>query len=184
MTTNDEHEHTLVSREIGSPIGTLTLIATQAALVGVYFEGHRPAPREMTDRRAPSAVLELAEADLVAYFGDATHRFRVPMAARGTELERAVWHELERIPKGATSTYGTIARTIGRPSAARAIGAAVGRNPLSIVVPCHRVLGASGSLTGFAGGLARKAWLLAHEGARTLDASQSGVPSVGGRSPY
>lgn len=164
MTTTDDR--TLVTREIDSPIGRLTLIATEVALVGVYFEDHRPPPREATDQGGPSRALDLAEADLAAYFGNAAHRFRVRLAPRGSELERATWTELARIPLGTTSTYGAIARTIGRPSAARAIGAAVGRNPLSIIVPCHRVLGASGSLTGFAGGLARKAWLLAHEGAR------------------
>lgn len=162
-----DHGAPIFSRTIPSPLGALTLFADAHALVGVYFEAHHPAPRTKPNREGASAVLEAAEADFAAYFEDCTHRFRVPLAAPGTELERAVWAELARIPLGKTTTYGAVARVIGRPTAARAVGSAVGRNPLSIVVPCHRVVAANGSLTGFAGGVERKSWLLTHEGVKT-----------------
>jgi methylated-DNA-[protein]-cysteine S-methyltransferase len=160
-----DHEPSVSSRRIDSPVGVLTLFADEHALLGVYFEGHKPAPRvRETLANAHASVLDAAARDLDAYFADAAHRFSVRRAPRGTELERAVWAVLARIPRGQTRTYGAIATELGRPGAARAIGSAVARNPLSIVVPCHRVIGASGALTGFAGGLSRKRWLLAHEG--------------------
>ncbi len=155
----------LFCRRVRSPLGSLTLYADARALIGVYFEGHRPAPRVGETRVGSSAVLDEAEEELRAYFADPTHRVRLRTSAQGTELERTVWDELARIPRGQTRTYGAIAAAIGRPKAARAVGSAVARNPLSIVVPCHRVIGAHGALTGFAGGLPRKQWLLTHEGA-------------------
>lgn len=161
--TPSPHEPTLTSLRVPSPVGTLTLVATDEALVSLTFEQHRPAPRAV-GAPGTSRVLDEARADLEAYFRTPDHRPRVRLAPRGTALERAVWAELATIPVGETRTYGAIARAIGRPTAARAVGAAVGRNPLSILVPCHRVVGANGALTGFAGGLERKAWLLAHEG--------------------
>ena len=154
----------LFTRRLRSPIGALTLYADAGALVGVYFEGHKPAPRVGETRAGSSPALDAAEKELRAYFADPTHRMRLRTSAHGTDLERAVWAELARIPRGQTRTYGAIAVAIGRPKAARAVGSAVARNPLSIVVPCHRVIGASGALTGFAGGLPRKQWLLTHEG--------------------
>lgn len=156
-------ERALVTTRVSSPLGELTLFGTDDALVGLYFEQHRPAPR-LTGRPGTSRALDQARADLEAYFRGPSHRRRVALAARGTELERAVWRELATIPLGDTRTYGEIAAALGRPGAARAVGSAVARNPLSILVPCHRVVGARGALTGFAGGLERKAWLLAHEG--------------------
>jgi len=156
----------ITSRTIASPLGELTLLASERALVGVYFEGHRPAPRTKATRSGASEVLDEVERELGAYFADPSRSFSAELLAQGTELERAVWSELARIPVGTTRTYGEIARALGRPTAARAVGSAVGRNPLSIVVPCHRVVGKDGSLTGFAGGVERKAWLLAHEGAQ------------------
>jgi methylated-DNA-[protein]-cysteine S-methyltransferase len=155
------------SRQLDSPVGTLTLFADERALLGIYFEGHTPATRLRETARGKSAVLDAAARELSAYFASASHRIAIPLGPRGTELQRAVWKELSRIPRGETRTYGAIATKIGRPTAARAVGSAVARNPLSIVVPCHRVVGADGSLTGFAGGLARKAWLLAHEAGAT-----------------
>jgi methylated-DNA-[protein]-cysteine S-methyltransferase len=166
MTPMIDQELSISSRQIDSPVGLLTLLADARALLGVYFVGHTPAPRvRETAPGAHATVLDAAAADLAAYFADATHRFTVRRAPRGTELERAVWAELARIPRGETRSYGSIATRLGRPGAARAVGSAVARNPLSIVVPCHRVVGANGSLTGFAGGLSRKAWLLDHESA-------------------
>jgi len=153
----------LVTRSVQTPIGALTLFSDDQALVGIYFEDHAPAPRIERASDGPSEVLDAAEKELAAYFAGTSQSFALPTSTRGTELQRAVWAELARIPHGQTRTYGSIARAIGRPRAARAVGSAVARNPLSIVVPCHRVVGASGDLTGFAGGVARKAWLLTHE---------------------
>ncbi len=155
-------ERSLVTARVPSPLGLLTLVASGDALVGVYFEQHHPAPR-VSGRLGASPVLDQARADLEAYLRAPSHRASVALAAQGTELERAVWRELAKIPLGQTRTYGELARALGRPGAARAVGSAVARNPLSIFVPCHRVVGARGALTGFAGGLERKAWLLAHE---------------------
>jgi methylated-DNA-[protein]-cysteine S-methyltransferase len=107
---------------------------------------------------AREAVTQLRE-----YLEGARREFTFPLAPAGSEWQRAVWRELLAIPHGATTTYGAIARALGRPSAARAVGASVGRNPLAIVVPCHRVVGSAGALTGYAGGLDRKRWLLALE---------------------
>lgn len=166
MTVTTEPVSTRVSRTLPSPLGELTLVADTHALVGLYFEGHRPAPRVTGARGGASRALDDAARELEAYFADPARGFCVSSRAEGTPLERAVWAELARIPLGTTRTYGAIAAAIGRPAAARAVGSAVARNPLSIVVPCHRVVGKDGSLTGFAGGLARKAWLLAHEGVR------------------
>ena len=179
MTLTIDRDMSLVARVVASPLGALTLIASADALVGVYFEDHRPAPRVRAARTGPSAALDVAEAQLASYFAHASHRPQLPLAPRGSALELAVWSELARIPSGETRTYGAIARALGRPTAARAIGSAVARNPLSIVVPCHRVIGADGSLTGFAGGVERKAWLLAHEGV-----AQRGVPGGIVASPY
>jgi methylated-DNA-[protein]-cysteine S-methyltransferase len=104
-----------------------------------------------------------ATAQLSEYFAGERREFALPLAPRGTEFQRRVWQELREIPHGRTQSYGDIAAAIGRPTASRAVGAANGRNPISIVVPCHRVIGASGALTGYAGGMDRKRWLLNHE---------------------
>ncbi len=161
--TTTRHDETLTSTAIASPLGALTLVADPRALVGLYFEAHRPAPRVRGARVGSSRVLAQAARELEAYFARPAHRFQLALAPHGTAFERAVWAALREIPVGEVRTYGALARALGRPSAARAVGGAVARNPLSIVVPCHRVVGADGSLTGFAGGLPRKAWLLARE---------------------
>jgi methylated-DNA-[protein]-cysteine S-methyltransferase len=108
-------------------------------------------------------VLALAAAQLAEYFAGARRDFSVPLAPRGTGFQRLVWAELVKIPFGETRSYGELARALDRPSASRAVGAANGRNPLSILVPCHRVIAGSGALTGYAGGLDAKRWLLEHE---------------------
>lgn len=149
-------------------IGALTLVATPDALVGLYFEGHRHLPDPTRfgpllpadDARFGVLVRELLE----FLAGDRTS-FDVPVASRGTDFQRRVWNALERIPYGETTTYGRIAAELGTARAVRAVGLAVGRNPISIVVPCHRVVGSTGSLTGYAGGLERKRALLDLEGA-------------------
>lgn len=113
--------------------------------------------------RDPGAARPAAEA-LAAWFGDAARWPELPLAPRGTPFQLRVWERLRAIPLGATASYGEVAADVGRPGAARAVGGAVGRNPLSIVVPCHRVLAAGGALGGYASGLDRKRWLLTHEG--------------------
>lgn len=108
-------------------------------------------------------MLQLAREQLDQYFAGQRTSFTLPLAAEGTAVQQSVWRQLIAIPFGETRTYGEIARIIGNPKASRAVGAANGRNPISIIVPCHRVIGSNGALTGFGGGIERKQWLLAHE---------------------
>jgi len=146
---------------IGTPLGPMTLAATATGLAGAWFDGqaHHPGPLAApVDANHP--WLQAAAAQLSAYFASTLDRFTLPLDAAGTPFQQAVWRALCTIPPGSTTDYGAIAATLGRPQAARAVGAAVGRNPLGIVVPCHRVLGRDGTLTGYAGGLHRKRALL------------------------
>jgi methylated-DNA-[protein]-cysteine S-methyltransferase len=161
---------------IDSPIGRLLLDTDGISLTGLYMETpdlpSRDAPGFRCDAHAgplPEAARQLAE-----YFAGRRTVFDLPLAPHGTEFQRCVWQALLGIPYGATLSYGEQARRIGKPNASRAVGLANGRNPLSIVIPCHRVIGANGSLTGYGGGLPRKRWLLAHEGQRL------GVTAPGG----
>lgn len=147
------------SIEMKSPIGTLTLVADGDALVGVYMESYEP-PR--VERRS-TPVLERAATQLREYFAGTRETFDLELQPRGTEFQRAVWSALGEIPFGQTVSYAHIAKRIGRPSAVRAVGAANGQNPIALIIPCHRVVGSDGSLTGYGGGLPRKKWLLAHE---------------------
>lgn len=152
-----------VKETMVTPIGALRLLAEDDALLGVYFPG-RDGPSENAPRAGPEhPVLELARAQLAEYFTGSRTRFALPLRARGTAFQERVWAELAGIPYGQTRSYAQIAAEIGRPQAVRAVGAANGKNPLSIVVPCHRVIGSDGSLTGYGGGIANKAWLLEHE---------------------
>jgi methylated-DNA-[protein]-cysteine S-methyltransferase len=140
-----------------SPVGRLTLVGENDELLGIYFEnaalGTEAWARD--DRRLAGVVRQLDE-----YFAGARTRFELQLAPRGTAFQRAVWAQLLRIPFGETWSYGQLARAVGKPSASRAVGAANGRNPLSIVVPCHRVIGADGSMTGYGGEVRRKVKLL------------------------
>jgi methylated-DNA-[protein]-cysteine S-methyltransferase len=145
--------------EMKSPIGTLTLIENDGALVGLYMETYKPPPAE----RRSSPLLERAQRQLSEYFSGKRDVFDLPLRLEGTEFQRSVWGALTEIPFGTTCSYADIARRVGRPKAVRAVGAANGANPIAVVVPCHRVIGADGSLTGYGGGLPRKRWLLAHE---------------------
>lgn len=154
-----------------SPVGTLTLAAGDAGLVAILWENDRPGRVALGPTQASDdhPVLVAACDQLAAYFAGTLTTFDLPLDPRGTPFQRAVWGALLTIPYGETRSYGAIAAQIGRPSASRAVGAANGRNPLSIVAPCHRVVGSTGALTGFAGGLAAKERLLALEqGARRL----------------
>ena len=153
---------TLSYKEMNSPVGKLTLIASPSALVGVLWE------RESTDQSTHKLdphhpVLAEAERQLSEYFAGKRTQFELPLDPRGTEFQKKVWRTLREIPFGKTKSYAEIAKSIGAARASRAVGAANGKNPLPIVVPCHRVIGASGALTGFGGGLETKARLLALE---------------------
>lgn len=149
---------------IDTPLGRVHLARTARGLAGLWFEGQRHHPGELpapNDRDDP--LMRDAAAQLQRYFAATLARFDLPLDLLGTPFQRAVWQALLRIPAGHTCSYGELARAISTPAAARAVGAAVGRNPVSVVVPCHRLVGAGGALTGYAGGLERKRALLALE---------------------
>jgi methylated-DNA-[protein]-cysteine S-methyltransferase len=153
--------HTLID----SPVGPLTLVAEDGAIVGLYMnlQRHRPDDGELgePDRRGTGVEPFKAAADqLDAYFAGTLARFTLPLAPRGTAFQQRVWEALQEIPYGETESYGELAERIGSPGAARAVGLANGKNPIGIVIPCHRVVGSNGSLTGYGGGLDRKKQLL------------------------
>jgi len=148
-----------------SPIGRLLLTCDGSALTGLYMEPSRKAQStEGWTEDVTVAPLSAAVRQLTEYFAGTRRAFDLPLRLQGTEFQRRVWRELTEIPYGETWSYGELAKRISNPSASRAVGLANGRNPISILVPCHRVIGADGSLTGYGGGLDRKRWLLAHEG--------------------
>jgi methylated-DNA-[protein]-cysteine S-methyltransferase len=152
---------------LDSPIGPLTLVAADGRLAGLYMEvaGHRPeaAVLGIAGGLDSDPVLAEAAAQLKAYFAGQLTDFDLPLTLEGSGFQRTVWAGLQAIPYGETVSYGELARRINQPSASRAVGLANGRNPISIVVPCHRVIGADGSLTGYGGGLDRKRFLLSLE---------------------
>lgn len=153
---------------IDSRLGGVTLAATDDGLAGLWFDRQRHLP-DMHGWQPDDAhpVLRAAAAQLQDYFAGTRSHFDLPLdLSHGTAFQQAVWQALLAIPAGQTTSYGTLSQRVGNPAAVRAVGAAVGRNPISVIVPCHRVLGADGSLTGYAGGLERKSALLALEGAR------------------
>jgi methylated-DNA-[protein]-cysteine S-methyltransferase len=152
-------------KKIETKLGELTLVASETALVGVYFPDHQPAPDLSGVEEGTNALLEQAAREITAYLAGESASFAVPIAFEGTSLQEAVWRALQAIPRGETRTYGELAASIGKPGSPRAIGQMVARNPLSIIVPCHRVLASGGRLNGFAGGIERKAALLAIENA-------------------
>jgi methylated-DNA-[protein]-cysteine S-methyltransferase len=151
---------------MASPVGELTLVASDLGLRSVTWPNERPgrvapAPGPVSNHSHP--VLEIAQRQLSEYFAGERTEFDVPLDLVGTPFQRAAWLSLATIPYGETVSYGEQARRLGRPKAARAVGAANGRNPISIILPCHRVVASSGALTGFAGGLDVKRMLLEHE---------------------
>ncbi|WP_299538206.1 methylated-DNA--[protein]-cysteine S-methyltransferase [uncultured Streptomyces sp.] len=156
--------HTVVD----SPYGPLTLVATGGVLSAVYMAEHRHRPPQETFGDPDERPFAEAVRQLNAYFAGELREFDLPLHMAGTPFQRLVWEELRRIPYGTTRSYGELADRLGRPGASRAVGLANGRNPISIIVPCHRVIGASGSLTGYAGGLERKQRLLAFESGGTV----------------
>jgi methylated-DNA-[protein]-cysteine S-methyltransferase len=163
---------TTVYDVIASAVGPLLLTADDSGLTRVWFEkgsGHEPRAewRRVEDAAGSDAarIIALARTQLDEYFAGRRTRFDLPLSPTGTPFQRRVWSALAEIPYGRTISYLELARTVGDARAVRAVGGANGKNPLPIVLPCHRVIGADGSLTGFGGGIERKRWLLEHEGA-------------------
>ena len=149
-----------------SPVGTLKLVASDDGLVAILWQDDDPDRVRLTrlEERPDHPILRETVGQLGAYFAGSLKRFDLPLDFRGTDFQKQVWAALLSIPFGETRSYGQIAGQIGRPGASRAVGAANGRNPISIVAPCHRVIGSAGALTGFAGGIAAKRYLLEFEG--------------------
>ncbi len=158
---------TLAQKSVSSPVGTLRCVASDNALVGVFSETQLLYRNDAIESEDHS-ILEQTARELAAYFHNGDSPFTVPLAMEGSEFQKSVWAQLLRIPYGETRSYLQIASAIGKPKAVRAVGAANGKNPLGIIVPCHRVIGSKGTLTGYAGGLDMKRWLLCHEGALLL----------------
>ncbi len=147
-----------------SPVGPLSLVSDGRALVTLAFAGQAHPVRLIEEAEPGSdAVLDAARGQLDAYFKGGIKRFDLPLAPRGTPFQERVWAALREIPYGETRSYGDVAAAVGAPRAVRAVGGANGSNPIAIIVPCHRVIGANGTLTGFGGGLDRKRFLLTHE---------------------
>lgn len=163
-TTRNDREGELAVLVMPSPVGELTLVASERGLRAVLWPGD-------DSRRVPlgptcdlgNHLTDLAATQLEEYFAGSRRQFEVPLDLAGTEFQIAAWRALAEIPYGQTRSYAQQAALIGRPTATRAVGAANGRNPVSIILPCHRVVGADGSLTGYAGGVTVKRWLLDHE---------------------
>lgn len=141
-----------------SPVGLVELGATTDALTVLYFVEE---PRHET---ATTPILQRAIAELEAYFAGSLYKFTVPLSFHGTAFQKQVWQQLLTVPYGEATSYQSIANALDNPKAVRAVGAANGQNPISIIAPCHRIIGSDGNLTGYGGGLWRKEWLLRHEG--------------------
>lgn len=154
---------------VDSPLGPLTLVAQEGAVVGLYMvdQRHRPVIEGTRD----DTILTPLREQLEAYWRRELKEFDVPLSLAGTPFQQQVWAGLQTIPYGESWSYGELAEAIGRPRASRAVGLANGKNPIGVVVPCHRVVGATGSLTGYGGGLARKQWLLDLEASPELTSS-------------
>ncbi len=156
---------------LATPLGPMTAATTARGIAGLWFDGQRHHPGTLAAPRDDAhPLLGQLRHELERYWRDPAAPFEVPLDPQGTPFQHAVWQALRLIPPGTPSGYRTIACRLGRPQAARAVGAAVGRNPIGIVVPCHRVVGSDGALTGYAGGLERKRALLVHEGALAPEA--------------
>jgi methylated-DNA-[protein]-cysteine S-methyltransferase len=160
-----EEEMIYFYSQMKSPLGELTLVANEKKLIAILWEEDDPKRVKIPGMKLAQdhSVLDRTEFQLREYFSGKRKFFDVPLEFRGTEFQIQVWKGLQSIPYGITQSYGSLAKQIGSPKASRAVGAANGRNPISIIVPCHRVIGADGSLTGFAGGMKAKSYLLALE---------------------
>ena len=158
---------------IDSPLGALRLVADDEGVTGIYFATHRGAPTQTATASPSHPHLAAIHVELRRYLAGDDTPFLTPLVTRGTSFQEAVWTALRAISFGETTSYSDLAQALGRPSAARAVGAAVGANPISIAIPCHRVVGARG-LTGYAGGVPAKAWLLDHEARHRRDRAGAG----------
>jgi methylated-DNA-[protein]-cysteine S-methyltransferase len=150
---------------LDSPIGPLALTSRDGFITGLYMQDQNHAPAGTDGWLADPSPFEQAREQVLAYFSGELTQFDLPLRLDGTAFQRRVWEGLGAIPYGQTISYGELARRIGNPKACRAVGLASGRNPVAVIVPCHRLIGADGTLTGFGGGLDRKRWLLEHEAA-------------------
>lgn len=152
-------------RWLESPVGDLLLTSDGRSLTGLYLKGQKHFPAIAADWKESLEAVPFTQVtqQLLEYFNNRRQQFDLPLSPSGTEFQKQVWQQLYDIPFGETISYGFIAKALGRPSASRAVGAANGRNPISIIVPCHRVVASNGRLTGYAGGVERKQWLLQHE---------------------
>ena len=149
--------------ELDSPVGMLLLRGTGEALTGMYMQKQRYRPPLPDNYIRDDKLFRAAREQMTAYFSGELQSFDLPLAPEGTPFQKIVWRGLLDIPFGATESYGSLAKRIGHDGAARAVGLANGHNPIGIIIPCHRVIGADGSLTGYGGGIERKQWLLEHE---------------------
>lgn len=163
MATAADNAPVIRYRDIASPIGSLRLFGHDDVLRGLSLADHVRSPAPDTNWLHDGTSFREAQAQLSEYFSGVRTNFEVEFCLAGTPFQMQVWSALADIPCGGTASYADIARSIDRPTATRAVGAAIGRNPLAIIVPCHRVIGADGSLTGYAWGTGAKAWLLSHE---------------------
>ena len=154
---------TLYESVMKTPVGSLRLLASERGVAGIYFEDHKNMPQRSALPNDDHPILKTIALQLQQYFEGTRQRFEVPLDPQGTDFQKQVWSALTEIPYGQTESYGQLAARLGNPQASRAVGRANGLNPISIIVPCHRVVGASGKLTGYAGGLETKQWLLQHE---------------------
>ncbi len=159
---------TTIYTEMPSPLGIVTIQANFEGLLGIWFETCTTKPDELGERNDHHPILTQTVLQLEEYFAGLRNEFALPLAATGTDFQNQVWHALTTIPYGETWSYQDLADAIGNPKAVRAVGMANGKNPISIVVPCHRVIGKSGKLTGYAGGVERKQRLLALEQGKSL----------------
>jgi methylated-DNA-[protein]-cysteine S-methyltransferase len=164
---SNESSTEMFTTTMPSPVGDLLLVSDGTSLTGLFMAGEKNIAGMPSDLVVDDTVPVFAETkhQLAEYFAGNRNDFDVPLSSAGTEFQRTVWAELQRIPFGVTISYGELAKRIDNPAAVRAVGLANGKNPISIIVPCHRVIGANGSLTGYGGGLPAKEWLLRHEGA-------------------
>lgn len=163
--TRSVHAACTAQATFESPLGAMLLARTDAGLAGVWFEGQKDHPGVLAAPEQPDdPLLHAAAAQLADYFAGRSGRFDVPLDLHGTPFQRGVWQALLGITAGRTCSYAEIASQVGAPRAVRAVGSAIGKNPLSVIVPCHRVLGTGGALTGYAGGVDRKRALLELEG--------------------
>ena len=159
--TESIHVHCTAQATVSSPLGPVLFARTALGLAGAWFEGQQHHPGALAAPVRPGdALLAEAARQLQAYFSGERDSFDLPLDLQGTAFQRRVWEALRRIAPGRTCTYGDIANALGSPSAVRAVGGAIGRNPVSVIVPCHRVVGRDGALTGYAGGVDRKRALL------------------------